>query len=96
MGAVRFSHAAHARLGGGGCDLCHHPSKPEKPLKSRYQKCQDCHAKVAAAPMKTKAQAAFHDPVAKKGTCIDCHVKENAAGKKAPVTCLDCHRKDSA
>jgi len=96
MGAVKFPHAAHAKLVGTGCDLCHHASKAEKPPASKYQKCQDCHTKVATAPMKTKAQAAFHDPLAKKGTCIDCHLKENAGGKKAPVKCLDCHKKENA
>ena len=93
MGAVKYPHAAHAKLAGGRCELCHHASRPEKPLATRYQKCQDCHTTVATAPMKTKAQAAFHDPMAKKGICIDCHVKENAAGKKAPAKCLDCHKK---
>jgi hypothetical protein len=96
MGAVKFPHAAHARLVGAGCDRCHHASKPEKPPASKYQNCQDCHTKVATAPMKTKAQAAFHDPMAKKGICIDCHLKENATGKKAPVKCLDCHRKENS
>jgi nitrate/TMAO reductase-like tetraheme cytochrome c subunit len=60
-------------------------------LKSKNQKCQDCHTKTVAAPMKTKAQAAFHDAMAKKGTCIDCHAKEVAAGKKAPLKCNECH-----
>ena len=40
--------------------------------------------------MKTKAQAAFHDAMAKKGTCVDCHVKA-AAGKKVPAKCNECH-----
>ena len=96
MGAVKYPHAAHARLVGGGCDQCHHASKPEKPLESRYQKCQDCHTKAATSPMKTKAPGAFHDPMAKKGVCVDCHLKENAAGKKAPVKCPDCHKKENA
>jgi nitrate/TMAO reductase-like tetraheme cytochrome c subunit len=60
-------------------------------LKSKNQKCQDCHAKTVAAPMKTTAKLAFHDAMAKKGTCIDCHVKEAAAGKKAPLKCNECH-----
>jgi uncharacterized Ntn-hydrolase superfamily protein len=96
MGAVKYPHAAHARLVGSGCDLCHHASKPEQPLGSRYQKCQDCHTKVATAPMKTRAQAAFHDPIAKRGICVDCHLRENAAGKKTPAKCLDCHKKENA
>jgi hypothetical protein len=41
--------------------------------------------------MKTTAKLAFHDAMAKKGTCIDCHAKEVAAGKKAPMKCNECH-----
>jgi nitrate/TMAO reductase-like tetraheme cytochrome c subunit len=43
--------------------------------------------------MKTVTQAAFHNPAAKSGTCIDCHLKMNAEGKKAPTTCMQCHSK---
>jgi class III cytochrome C family protein len=93
QGPVTFSHQAHTKTYGAKCESCHHPSKAEKPLKSEHQKCTDCHLKVAAAPMKTKTQAAFHDPLAKKGTCVDCHVKAAAAGKKVPVKCADCHKK---
>jgi hypothetical protein len=96
QGGVKFDHAAHAKLVGTKCETCHHPSKPEKPMASKNQRCQDCHTKTAAAPMKTGARAAFHDPMAKKGTCIDCHVKEAAAGKKMPVKCADCHKKENA
>jgi hypothetical protein len=94
-GAVKYPHAKHAGLANVKCDLCHHASKPEKPLGSKYQKCQECHTTVAVAPMKTKAQAAFHDPTAKKGLCVDCHLKRVAAGKKAPVTCPACHKKEN-
>jgi len=62
-------------------------------MKGENQKCTDCHTKTAAAPMKTKLQAAFHDPMAKKGTCVDCHQKAIAAGKKAPAKCADCTRR---
>ena len=95
MGGVKFTHAAHAKLVGDKCDTCHHASKPEKAGTAKQEKCQNCHTKVATAPMKTKAQAAFHDPMAKKGTCIDCHVKENAGGKKAPTKCNECHKKEN-
>lgn len=94
LGAVKFSHKAHTKEYGAKCESCHHASKAEKPLKAEHQKCTDCHLKVAAAPMKTKTQAAFHDPMAKKGTCIDCHVQAAAKGKtKAPTKCADCHKK---
>ena len=61
--------------------------------KSPQQACRSCHEKAAAAPMKTKRQAAFHNPAATAGTCIDCHKKEATAGKKAPTKCADCHKK---
>lgn len=96
MGGVKFPHAAHVKLiGDAKCDTCHHASKPEKPMTAKQEKCQNCHTKVATAPMKTKAQAAFHNPMAKAGLCIDCHVKENAGGKKAPVKCNECHKKEN-
>ena len=93
MGGVKFDHAKHAKAVGDKCDTCHHASKAEMPAKTAHQKCTDCHTKVAAAPMKTKLQAAFHDPMAKKGLCIDCHAKDEA--KKAPVKCADCHKKEN-
>lgn len=37
----------------------------------------------------------LHDPMAKSGTCIDCHKAENAKGKKAPVNCMDCHKQEN-
>jgi sRNA-binding protein len=94
MGGVTFDHTAHVKAAGGDtkCDTCHHASKPEKAAKAKQEKCQTCHEKTATAPMKTNAKAAFHDPMAKKGTCVDCHVKEAAAGKKVPGSkCNECH-----
>jgi hypothetical protein len=96
QGGVKFDHPAHVKAAGKKCEVCHHPSKPEKPNKTKNQACQDCHTKAAAAPMKTGARAAFHDPMAKKGTCIDCHVKEGGAAKKMPVKCAECHKKENA
>jgi len=95
MGGVKFPHAVHMKSVGATCTTCHHPSKPEKPMKAAQENCQDCHTKTAAAPMKTNAKAAFHDGMAKAGLCIDCHVKANAAGKKAPTKCTDCHKKEN-
>jgi nitrate/TMAO reductase-like tetraheme cytochrome c subunit len=89
-GAVTFDHSKHA---GVKCETCHHASKPEKPAKAAQQACTDCHTKVAQAPMKTKLQAAFHNPTAQSGICIDCHKKEAAAGKAAPTKCAQCHKK---
>ena len=94
LGNVTLDHKAHTATYGAKCEACHHASKAEKPLKTPREKCSDCHTKVAAAPMKTKAQAAFHDPKATKGTCINCHVEAIAKGsKKAPAKCPDCHKK---
>jgi hypothetical protein len=91
MGGVKFDHKTHTV--GTKCETCHHASKPEKALASPHQKCQDCHTTTATAPMKTKAQAAFHNPAANAGVCIDCHKAETAKGKKAPTKCTECHQK---
>lgn len=93
LGGVKFEHKLHSKDRNVKCTECHHASKPEKAMTSANQKCTDCHTKTAVAPMKTKIQAAFHDPMAKKGTCIDCHVAEVAKGKKAPTKCNECHNK---
>ena len=98
MGGVKFDHKAHAKDRGIKCDTCHHASKPEKPMTAKQQKCTDCHTKVAAAPMKTKTQAAFHDPMAKKGLCVDCHAAATVKGtskKPVPAKCADCHKKEN-
>lgn len=95
LGGVRLEHELHAARAGNTCATCHHASKPEKPLSAPQQACSDCHTKVAAAPMKTRYQAAFHNPTAQAGTCIDCHKTESAKGKKAPLKCVDCHKKDN-
>jgi hypothetical protein len=96
MGGVKFNHAAHVKLIGLTCESCHHASKPEKALKAPHENCQNCHTRTVAAPMKTAAKNAFHDGPAKKGTCIDCHIKEAAAKKAAPLKCAECHKKENA
>lgn len=95
MGGVKLDHKKHADVLKVKCETCHHASKPEKPLASPQQACTACHTKTATAPMKTKLQAAFHNPTAKAGTCIDCHSKEAAAGKKSPTKCAECHKKEN-
>jgi hypothetical protein len=95
MGGVKFNHAEHVKVAG-QCTTCHHPSKPEKPSKTPTEKCTSCHTKTPAAPMKTPIVAAFHGgPTAKQGVCIDCHMQQNKAGKKAPTTCTGCHKKEN-
>ncbi len=97
-GGVKFDHKKHAGTDQSKCATCHHASKPEKPAKAAQQKCTDCHTKAATAPMKTTTRGAFHDPMAKKGTCIDCHAAEAAKANKkvpAPGKCTDCHKKEN-
>jgi hypothetical protein len=86
MGNVTFEHSKHA---GAPCETCHHASKPAKPLKSPQQACSDCHTKAGSPEVPTKLPAPFHNPTAKTGLCIDCHVK-NAKG---PTKCAECHKK---
>jgi Class III cytochrome C family len=93
MGGVKFLHTAHSKDRNIKCTTCHHPSKTEKPATAATQACSDCHTKTATAPMKTSYKLAFHDAMAKKGICIDCHLAENAKGKKAPTKCTECHQK---
>jgi len=95
LGGVRFEHKLHAEARKIACETCHHPSRAEKPNAAPQQACAACHTSTATAPMKTKLQAAFHNPAATAGTCIDCHKAEVAKGKPAPVKCLDCHKKEN-
>lgn len=94
-GGVKFDHAAHQKAANNKCETCHHASKPEKAATAAQQNCQDCHTKKPTAPMKTGARAAFHDPMAKKGICVDCHVEQAKAGKTVPAKCADCHKKEN-
>jgi len=95
LGGVRFEHKLHIARAGNNCATCHHPSRPEKPASAPQQACSDCHTSVAAPPMKTKRQAAFHNPTAQSGTCIDCHKVESAKAKKPPLNCMECHKKEN-
>jgi type IV secretory pathway VirB10-like protein len=95
LGGVRFEHKLHVARSGNNCVTCHHPSRPEKAASGPQQACSDCHTNAATAPMKTKRQAAFHNPTAQSGLCIDCHKAENAKGKKAPLTCMECHKQEN-
>jgi hypothetical protein len=90
-GAVKFDHNKHSTTT--KCEVCHHASKAEKPLKSAHEACADCHTNPPQQPVKTKLQAAFHNPAATAGICVDCHKKEVASGKKAPTKCTECHVK---
>ncbi len=95
LGGVRFEHKLHVARAGNNCVTCHHASRPEKPASAPQQACSDCHTNAAMPSMKTKRQAAFHNPTAQSGTCIDCHKAENAKGKKAPLNCMECHKQEN-
>jgi sRNA-binding protein len=95
LGGVRFEHKLHAARAASNCAACHHASRKEKPATAPQQACSDCHAKAAAPPMKTRYQAAFHNPTAQSGICIDCHKAESAKAKKAPLKCVECHKKEN-
>jgi Class III cytochrome C family len=81
MGAVKFDHTAHLKVAG-KCEVCHHASKPEKPLKASQQACSDCHTSPATPPVTTKLQAAFHNPTATAGLCIGCHKTQNNQARR--------------
>ncbi len=66
MGAVKFDHTAHLKVAG-KCEVCHHASKPQKPLKASQEACTDCHTNPATPPVTTKLQAAFHNPDSNRG-----------------------------
>ncbi len=95
MAAVKFPHSAHTRVAG-KCEVCHHPSKPEKPLKAPQEACTDCHTKPPTPPVTVGIETAFHNSTATAGLCITCHKTENSHGKAAPVQCADCHKKESS
>ena len=95
LGGVKFEHKLHAEARGIKCETCHHAFKTQKPASAPQQASAEGHEKTAKPPMKTFLQAAFHNPRATAGTCIDCHTSENAKGKKAPVKCFECHKKSN-
>lgn len=95
LGTVTFQHKLHQERAEGRCDTCHHATKPEKPEARPYQACRECHTKQPQPGMKTSRQAAFHNPPAQSGTCVDCHKRQLAGGKKPPQKCFDCHKRES-
>ncbi len=89
MGGVKFEHAKHKVE----CSTCHHASREPKPGGAPQEACTSCHTKPPQPGMKTAKQAAFHNPTATAGTCIDCHKK---SGGDAPTKCMQCHKKENA
>jgi len=96
LGVVKFEHQLHQERAGNKCETCHHASKAEKSAKSAQESCFDCHTKPPQPGMKTGRMAAFHNPSAQAGVCIDCHKTQNTLGKKAPIRCMDCHKKQNS
>jgi hypothetical protein len=95
MPPVIFPHSAHTRVAG-KCEICHHASKPEKPLNPPQQPCLDCHTKPPTPPVSTGLPTAFHNAGATAGICITCHKTENEQGKSAPARCPECHKPDKS
>ncbi|MCS7203327.1 MAG: cytochrome c family protein [Thermodesulfovibrio sp.] len=81
---TEFTHKKHAEDYKIDCKDCHHkdPNPAEK-----VEKCISCHDIAEAKGGAPKAMDAYHK------NCIDCHKKENEAGKSAPVKCNECHKK---
>jgi len=99
IGVVTFEHKLHAHGRKAACETCHHPARAGVPMKTPHQACSTCHTAKPVAPMKTSNRDAYHDAMARKGVCIDCHIELNAkAAKKevAPVRCATCHVKAKA
>ncbi len=88
-GGVKFEHAKHPVA----CENCHHAPREPKPGAAPQAACRSCHTTPPQPGMKTGKQAAFHNPTATAGTCIDCHKK---SGGKAPTKCMQCHKKENA
>ncbi len=88
MGGVKFEHAKHPLA----CDNCHHAPREPKRGSAPQAACTSCHSTPPQPGMKTGKQAAFHNPTATAGTCIDCHKK---SGGKAPTKCMQCHKKEN-
>ncbi len=88
MGGVKFEHTKHPI----GCENCHHSSREPKPGTAPQAACTSCHTSPPQSGMKTGKQAAFHNPTATAGTCIDCHKK---AGSTAPTKCMQCHKREN-
>ena len=93
MGAVKFDHTSHLKVAG-KCDVCHHASKPAKPLKSPQEACTDCHTRPATPPVTTNLQGGVPQSHRDGGYFASIATREqNASGKAAPVKCADCHQK---
>lgn len=79
---VDFNHKNHFETYKIDCKVCHHTDA--NPAEKATQ-CMTCHDPAGEKGL--KAMDAYHN------MCINCHKKENEAGKNAPTKCNDCHKK---
>lgn len=83
LAPVTFPHATHAEKLNLDCKTCHHK---EADLQN-VQVCTSCHLVKEAKAGAAIAKDAYHK------TCVECHKKELAQGKKTPTKCAECHKK---
>lgn len=85
---TEFNHKNHAETYKIDCKHCHHTDPNPNEKVTRCHACHDPAGEIAAEKGGgLKAMDAYHKQ------CIDCHRKENEAGKSAPTKCFDCHKK---
>ncbi len=85
---TEFNHKNHAENYKIDCKKCHHTDANPAEKATKCTTCHDPAGEIADEKGGgKKAMDAFH------GQCIECHKKENEAGKAAPTKCNDCHKK---
>ncbi len=82
QGNVAFQHTKHLAAGM-ECGACHHGGEQKK--------CRTCHGKDVQGKA-VKIYDAVHNKTLEH-SCLACHAKTVAAGRKAPVECKACHVK---
>jgi hypothetical protein len=83
LAPVSFAHSLHSEQLKIECKTCHHK---ETDLQN-VQRCDTCHLAKEPKGGAAIAKDAYHK------TCVECHKKEVAQGKKAPTKCTECHKK---
>ena len=78
---MKFPHSAHTHVAG-KCEVCHHASKPEKPLKSAPEACTECHTKPPTPPVNTSLQAAFHNHSATPDSALVVTKRKTQKGRR--------------
>lgn len=80
MGAVMFPHSVHTQVAG-KCEVCHHASKPEKPLKAPQEACNDCHTKPPGRLLTPACKPRFTTPAQPVG-CASAAIKRRTQNEK--------------